>query len=127
MTLVARAWDAIEDRLSPEGTRRPTLIERMTVRRLPWAWVVRLNAWLAALGKIASAVYVGLIASFVVGYDVRPMVQGALNSGRRLEHVVALAFLLFTLLFLVARSVLGWARWRVQRELWRRDVERLSR
>ena len=28
--------------------------------------------------------------------------------------------------FLVARSALGFARWRLQRELWRRDVERLG-
>ena len=30
------------------------------------------------------------------------------------------------LLFLVARSAIGFARWRLQRELWRRDVERLE-
>jgi hypothetical protein len=28
--------------------------------------------------------------------------------------------------FLAARSMLGFARWRLQRELWRRDVERLE-
>jgi hypothetical protein len=32
-----------------------------------------------------------------------------------------------TLAFLVARSAIGFARWRLQRELWRRDVERLER
>jgi hypothetical protein len=31
-----------------------------------------------------------------------------------------------TLVFLAARSMLGFARWRIQRELWRRDVARLS-
>jgi hypothetical protein len=31
-----------------------------------------------------------------------------------------------TLVFLAARSMLGFARWRLQRELWRRDVERLT-
>jgi len=29
--------------------------------------------------------------------------------------------------FLLARSLIGYARWKLQRELWRRDVERLSR
>jgi hypothetical protein len=29
------------------------------------------------------------------------------------------------LLFLAARSMLGFVRWHLQRELWRRDVERL--
>jgi hypothetical protein len=37
-----------------------------------------------------------------------------------------LAIVLPTLLFLAARSMLGFARWRLQRELWRRDVERLT-
>jgi hypothetical protein len=31
-----------------------------------------------------------------------------------------------TLVFLVARSAVGFARWRFQRELWRRDVERFG-
>jgi hypothetical protein len=33
---------------------------------------------------------------------------------------------LVTLIFILARSLLGWLRWKLQRELWRRDVERLS-
>ena len=32
----------------------------------------------------------------------------------------------YTLVFLAARSMLGYCRWRLQRELWRRDVDRLS-
>jgi hypothetical protein len=28
--------------------------------------------------------------------------------------------------FLLARSMLGFVRWRLQRELWRRDVARLT-
>jgi hypothetical protein len=38
-----------------------------------------------------------------------------------------LAIVLPSLAFLAARSLSGFARWRLQRELWRRDVERLSR
>jgi hypothetical protein len=37
-----------------------------------------------------------------------------------------LAILIPTLMLLAARSMLGFARWRLQRELWRRDVERLT-
>ncbi len=38
-----------------------------------------------------------------------------------------LAILFPTIIFLLARSMIGWLRWKLQRELWRRDVERLSR
>jgi hypothetical protein len=31
-----------------------------------------------------------------------------------------------TLVFLLARSTIGFLRWRLQRELWRRDVEQLD-
>lgn len=127
MPLAARARDAIEERLSPEGTRRATLLERLTVRRLPWAWLVRLNAWLAALGKLATGVYTAVLVALLVGYDVRPTVKSLLSSGSRLEHALALGIVLVTVIFLLARSVLGFARWKLQRELWRRDVERLSR
>ncbi len=126
MPLAARVQTALEARLSPEGTRRPTLFERMTVRRMPWAMLVRCNAWLSALGKLATTIYCAVIASFVIGLDVRPAVQQALNSGKPIEHVFVLVILLPTLVFLLARSLLGWLRWKVQRELWRRDVERLG-
>jgi hypothetical protein len=51
----------------------------------------------------------------------------ALNSGRPIEGAFVLAVLLPTLLFLAARSLIRFARWRLQRELWRRDVEPLER
>jgi hypothetical protein len=123
-----RHWvgSRLADRLSPERTRRATLLERMTVRRLSWDLLVRANRWLGFLGKLATTIWVATIASIVLGFDVRDAVQGALNSGRRLEHAVALAVLVPTLIFLLARSMLGFARWRLQRELWRRDVERLT-
>jgi hypothetical protein len=36
------------------------------------------------------------------------------------------AIIVPTLLFVAARSAIGFARWRLQRELWRRDVARLE-
>jgi hypothetical protein len=121
-----RVSAALADRLSPERTRRATLLERLTVRRLSWDHVVRLNRWLQALGKLATAIWCGFIASVVLGWDLKDAVSHALNSGRPIENAFALAILLPTLLFLVARSAIGFWRWRLQRELWRRDVERLG-
>jgi len=46
---------ALADRLSPEGTRRPTAFERLTVRRLEWDELVRLNRYLELAGKIATS------------------------------------------------------------------------
>lgn len=126
MPLAARVTSAIEAKLSPEGTRRATLFERMTVRRLPWMWLVRLNAWLSALGKLATTLYCIAIAAFVIGVDVRPTVEDALNSGKPIEHVFVLVILIPTVIFLLARSLIGYGRWKLQRELWRRDVERLG-
>jgi hypothetical protein len=54
------------------------------------------------------------------------VVEDALNSGKAVEGALVLAVVLRTLVFLAARSMIGFARWRLQRELWRRDVERLS-
>jgi hypothetical protein len=120
-----RLTTALEARLSPERTRRATLLERLTVRRLSWAHTVRLNRYLEVLGKTATCVWVAFVASIVLGFDWRDAIQEALNSGRRLENAFALALLIPTLLFLATRSMIGFARWRLQRELWRRDVERL--
>lgn len=126
MPLAARARDVIEAKLSPEGTRRATLFEQLTVRRVQWETLVRMNRWLSAIGKVATTIYCCVIAALVIGVDIRPTVQDLLNSGRRIEHVAVLAILLPTLVFLLARSMIGWLRWKVQRELWRRDVERLG-
>ncbi|MDA0174340.1 hypothetical protein OJ998_34895 [Solirubrobacter taibaiensis] len=126
MPLAARVTGAIEAHLSPAGTRRATLFERLTVCRLPWATLVRVNAWLAALGKLATSLYCAVIAAFVIGFDFRPTVQSALNSGRPIEHVAVLVILIPTVIFLLARSMISYGRWKVQRELWRRDVERLG-
>ena len=126
MPLATRVTSAIQAKLSPEGTRRPTLFETLTVRRLPWPWLVRLNKWLSALGKVSTAIYCLVIATLVVGVDVRHTLERLLNSGKTIEHAVVLAIVIPTVIFLLLRSMLGWMRWKVQRELWRRDVERLG-
>jgi hypothetical protein len=122
-----RVTTVLASRLSPEHTRRATLLERMTVRRLSWDHVVLLNRWLALVGKVATCVWVGFVASAVLGFDWKRVVDEALNSGRPIEGAFAIVILVPTLVFLVARSAIGFWRWRLQRELWRRDVERLAR
>jgi hypothetical protein len=113
------------ERLSPERTREPTLFERLTVGRLDWNTVARLNRWLELLGRIATVVWAGLVASILLGVDVRQLVEDAVNSGDPLRDVVLIAVILPTLAFFVLHSMIGFLRWRLQRELWRRDVERL--
>ncbi len=117
---------AIAAWVSPERTRRATLIERLTVQRLPWATVVRLNRYLEVAGRIATAIWVGFVATLVFGVDWKTVVEDAVNSGRPLRNALLLAVVLPTAAFLLARSMIGFARWRLQRELWRRDVDRLS-
>jgi hypothetical protein len=117
---------AIAARVSPEHTRRATMFERLTVQRLPWDTVVRLNRYLEATGKLATAIWVAFIASVVFGVEWKDVVEDAVNSGRPLENALLFAVGLPTAVFLLARSMIGFARWRLQRELWRRDVDRLS-
>jgi hypothetical protein len=66
-----------------------------------------------------------------MGIDMRrhreKVVPNAVNSGKPVEGAIALAIIVPTLLFVAARSALGFARWRVQRERWRRDVDRFER
>jgi uncharacterized membrane protein len=89
--------------------------------------LTRLHAWLELSGRIATGVYVAFLATVVLGVDWKDTVRSTLNSGRPVAGALALAIILPTLAFLVARSAIGYCRWRLQRELWRRDVERLSR
>jgi hypothetical protein len=124
--LRTRLEQAISARVSPERTRRATLFERLTVGRLSWNAVVRLNRWLELSGKVATVVWVGFVASVVLGLDVKDVVRHAFNSGKPLKSAAALAIIVPTVVFLVARSSIGFARWRLQRELWRRDVLRLE-
>jgi hypothetical protein len=124
--LRARVEAALAARLSPEHTRRATLLERLTVQRLSWEHVVRLHRYIELLVKLATAVWVAFVASIVLGLDWKGAVNDTLNSGNPIEGALTLVIILPTLLFLAARSMLGFARWRLQRELWRRDVERLE-
>src|SRR5918998_4854054 len=106
-------------RLSPGRTRRATFGERLTVRRLSWETIVRLNAWLELAGRIAAALWGASLVSLVVGIDWESFVEDAINSGRPVERALLLAIVLATVTFLLARSLLIAARWRLQRELWR--------
>jgi hypothetical protein len=117
---------AIAARVSPERTRRATMFERLTVQRLPWDTVVRLNRYLEVTGKLATAIWVAFIGSVVVGVEWKDVVEGAVNSGRPLENALLFAVGVPTAVFLLARSMIGFARWRLQRELWRRDVDRFG-
>ena len=113
-------------RLSPQRTRRATSFERLTVRRLSWDLVVRCNRYLEVGGRIATAIWVCFVVSLVLGFDWKEVVRHAVNSGKPVKGALVLAVVVPTLIFLVARSAIGFARWRLQRELWRRDVERLE-
>jgi hypothetical protein len=117
---------AILNRLSPEQIRRATLFERLTVQRLSWDQVVRLNRYLALLGKVTTGVWVAFVGTMILGFDWRDAVEGAFNSGRPIKDALVVAILVPTLVFLAIRSVVGFLRWRLQRELWRRDVERVT-
>ncbi len=111
--------------LSPEWTRRATWVERRTVGRLSWEWLVRINRWLEVLGRLATLAYVAFAATLVFGVDWKTVVEETLNSGRPVRGAIVLVVLIPTLLFVALHSLTGYGRWRVQRELWRRDVERL--
>ena len=123
----ARAGAFLAERLTPERTRRATWFERQTVQRLSWEHVVILNRYLELTGKVATVLWAAFVASFVLGFDWRDAVELAINSGKPVAGAVVLAIIVPTLLFLVARSAVGFGRWRLQRELWRRDVARLER
>jgi hypothetical protein len=113
-------------RLSPERTRRASWFERQTVGRLEFDTIARLNRWLELLGRIATAVWVAMIATIVLGVDVKDEVESVLNSGRPLRYVAIFAVLVPTIAFFLLHSVIGFLRWRLQRELWRRDVDRVG-
>ncbi|MET0761608.1 MAG: hypothetical protein ABWZ63_04650 [Thermoleophilaceae bacterium] len=53
-------------------------------------------------------------------------VEELINSGEPLQDVVIVALILPTLAFFLLHSKIGFLRWRLQPELWRRDVERLG-
>lgn len=117
-----RLKQALASRLTPEYTRRATTFERATVARLSWDRLIWLNRWLEAIGKVATAIWVAFMASLVFGVDWRDVVEAAINSGKPVKGAIVLLVVVPTLLFIAARSLIGFARWRLQRELWRRDV-----
>jgi hypothetical protein len=129
-TLRKRVRTGIEtvfaERLSPERTRRATWFERQTVGRLEWDTIARFNRWLELLGRIATFVWVAIIATIVLGVNLRDEVESVLNSGRPLRYVAILTLVLPTVVFFLLHSVVGFLRWRLQRELWRRDVDRFE-
>jgi hypothetical protein len=114
------------ERLSPERTRRATLLERQTVGRLEWQTIERLNRWLELLGRIATIIWAALVAVIVLGFDVKDKVADVVNGGDPVRAAIFLAILAPTIVFFLAHSAIGYMRWRLQRELWRRDVERLT-
>jgi predicted membrane chloride channel (bestrophin family) len=77
------------------------------------------------MGRVATVVWAGFLATLVFGLDWKKLAEEAINSGRPVKGAIVLVVLVATLLFVAVRSVLGYARWRIQRELWRRDVERV--
>lgn len=113
-------------KLSPERTRGATWFEAKTVARIPWEWLVRANRLLEIVGRIATAAYALFIATLVFGANWKDLVQSAINSGEPVKGAVFLAVVIPTLIFVALHSLTGWGRWKVQRELWRRDVERLG-
>ena len=123
MTRMPRLRAALAERLTPEHTRRATLFERLTVRRLGWEPLVRLNRYLEVVGKLATGVWVVFLATVVLGVDWKAAVEDTVNSGKPVKAAIVLALILPTLLFVAVRSMVGFMRWRIQRELWRLDVE----
>jgi hypothetical protein len=73
--LRARIASALLARVSPERTRRATLFERLTVRRMSWELVERCNRYLELLGKLTTAIWVAFLASFVFGIDWREVAR----------------------------------------------------
>ena len=112
-------------RLSPEHTRAATLSERLTVSRLSWELIVRLNRYLEFFGKITTVIYAAFVVTVVFGVDWRQLVETTFNWGAPVRGAVSLVIVLVTLLFVALHSLIGYARWKLQRELWRRDVTRL--
>lgn len=122
---LARSYDLASRRLTPERTRRATWFERRTVGALSWERLVQLNRALEFAGRAATALLVAFAASALLGHDWRHDAEVALNSGHTITGALALAVVFVLLGFIALRSAIGFARWRIQRELWRREVAAL--
>lgn len=126
-TVAARASRLVARRLTPERTRRATFFERHTVGRLTWAQLTRLNQALELVGRLTTVLLIAFAVSTVVGVDWRGAAEEVVNSGRPVQGALAVAVVFVLLTFVALRSVIGFGRWRIQRELWRRDVAALQR
>lgn len=122
----ARVRAELAERLTVEYTRRPTLTERYTVSKLSWEWCVRINRWLEFFGKLTTGIYFAFVATVLFGVDWKSLVESTFNSGAPVKGAIVLAVVLPTLLFVALHSMIGWGRWRLQRELWRRDVAHIT-
>lgn len=119
---IARVRAELSSRLTPEHTRNATLTERLTVGRLSWETCVRLNRYLEFFGRVTTVIYAAFVVTVVFGVDWKNLVESTFNSGAPVRGAIALAVILVTLFFVALHSMIGWGRWRLQRELWRRDV-----
>ena len=102
------------------------MTERYTVSKLSWDNCVRLNRYLEFFGKLTTAIYFAFVATVVFGVDWKGVVESTFNSGQPVRGAIVLAVVLPTLLFVALHSMIGWGRWRLQRELWRRDVAHIN-
>ena len=102
------------------------MVERQTVCRLSWSQIVHLNRWLEFIGRLTTVVYSIFVATLVIGVDWKHGVQDTFNAGEPVKGVLALVIVLPTLLFVALHSLTGYGRWRLQREMWRRDVAQMS-
>jgi hypothetical protein len=125
--LTRRSYELLTRKLTPEGTRKATTFERLTVGRLSWDRLVAVNRALRLLGWLTYGLLYGFMACALVGLNLKAEAESALNSGRPREGALAIAILVPALLLIALRSSIGFLRWRVQRELWRRDVAELTR
>jgi hypothetical protein len=53
----------------------------LTVQRLSWDGVVRLNRYLALTGKLATGNWVAFVCSLVVGVDWKHVAEETINAG----------------------------------------------
>src|SRR3712207_8746427 len=104
---LARSYMALSRRLTPERTRRATFFERLTVSRLEWQTLVRLNGLLELSGRIATGLLVAFAVSAFAGVDWQRAAESTLNSGRAIEEVLALIIVIPVLTFIALRSLIG--------------------